>query len=76
MNMNPENPVLFDAHSESYEQALNDSIAFSGLKGDFFVRVKAAYMQDILAAHFGKVPGVDLLDAGRPLLVELRRVAC
>ena len=60
----PHNPVLFDRHSERYDQAINDAIAFSGLKVNFFVRVKAAYMQDILAAHFGDLSKVDLLDVG------------
>jgi ubiquinone/menaquinone biosynthesis C-methylase UbiE len=60
----PDNPVLFDRYDERYDQAVNDAIAFSKLKVDFFVRVKAAYMQDILAAHFGDPSGIDLLDVG------------
>jgi ubiquinone/menaquinone biosynthesis C-methylase UbiE len=65
MNMqNPNRPVPLDAYIERYDQALNDAIAFSKLKVDFFVRVKAAYMLDILAAHFGDLSRVNLLDVG------------
>src|SRR5215471_21251044 len=60
----PRNPASFDAYNEHYNQAVNDAIAFSKLKVDFFVRVKAAYMRDILAAHFDDPTGIDLLDVG------------
>jgi ubiquinone/menaquinone biosynthesis C-methylase UbiE len=65
MNRNHcDNPVSFDAYSESYDQAINNSIAFSGLKVDLFVSAKAAYTQDILAAHFGELSSINLLDVG------------
>jgi len=60
----PHNLVLFDRYNEHYDQAVNDSIAFSKLKVDFFVCVKAVYLQDILATHFGDPSRVDLLDVG------------
>jgi ubiquinone/menaquinone biosynthesis C-methylase UbiE len=61
---NSENSVSFDPYNETYDQALNDAIAFSMLKSDFFVRVKAAYLQEILGAHFDDPSKVDLLDVG------------
>jgi predicted TPR repeat methyltransferase len=60
----PLKPVLFDAYSDHYEQLVNESLAFSKLKVDFFIRVKAEYMQDILTAHFGDSSKVRLLDIG------------
>jgi hypothetical protein len=60
----PHNPVLFDRYNERYDEAVNDAIAFFKLKVDFFVHVKAAYMRDVLAEHFGDPSGVDLLDVG------------
>jgi ubiquinone/menaquinone biosynthesis C-methylase UbiE len=62
--MNSNSPGLFDAYADSYDEAINDSIAFSGLKVDFFVRVKALYMQKILAARFGEGSKISLLDVG------------
>lgn len=64
MNSQTDGPVSFDSLTERYDQAINHAIAFSTLKVDFFVRVKAAYMYDILAAHFGDPSRVDLLDVG------------
>src|SRR5262245_45200440 len=58
------NMQSFDPYNELYDQAVNDAIAFSKLKVDFFVSVKAAYMHGILAEYFGDPSRVDLLDVG------------
>jgi ubiquinone/menaquinone biosynthesis C-methylase UbiE len=60
----PGNSNLFDSYSERYDEAVNDAIAFSKLKVELFVRVKAAYMQDILASHFSDPSSIELLDVG------------
>jgi ubiquinone/menaquinone biosynthesis C-methylase UbiE len=63
--MSAQNPdKLFDSYDTTYDGVVNKAIAFSGLKVDFFVRVKAAYLKDILAAHFGNPSTVNLLDVG------------
>lgn len=54
----------FDAYAHSYDQAVNDSLAFLGMKVDYFTRVKAAYLTDLLARHFGDTARLDLLDVG------------
>jgi ubiquinone/menaquinone biosynthesis C-methylase UbiE len=62
--MNGQDPDTFDLYNEDYDQAVNEAIAFSKLTVDFFVRAKAAYLRDIVTAHFGKASKVDLLDVG------------
>lgn len=54
----------FDEFSGAYDQAVNNAIAFSGLKVDFFARVKADYLLDIIGQHFNTRKDVALLDIG------------
>lgn len=54
----------FDAYATSYEAAVNRSLGFIGAKVDYFTRVKAGYLLDILGGHFGSVDKVNLLDIG------------
>jgi SAM-dependent methyltransferase len=60
----PGRPASFDLHSEHYDETVNEALAFSKLKVDFFVRAKAAYLRDIITAHFGNASTIDLLDVG------------
>ena len=41
----------FDQHATSYAAAVNDSIAFSGLKVDTFVRAKAFHLRQLFEAN-------------------------
>lgn len=59
-----EQPAQFDAYSGSYDDAVNRSLAFTGLKVDYFTRVKADYLIDLLRGHFGDTRRLDLLDIG------------
>lgn len=67
-------PSQFDAYSGSYDDAVNRSLGFLG-KVDYFTRVKAGYLIDLLGEHFGDAGKVRLLDVGcgvgnvHPLLV-------
>lgn len=54
----------FDAYKTSYRDTVNASLSFTGLDVDFFTRVKADYLRDLLAAHFPDPGGIDLLDVG------------
>lgn len=54
----------FDAYSGNYDDVVNSSIAFSGLKVDFFTRAKANYIDDIFDAHFAGRRNIDILDVG------------
>lgn len=69
-------PSEFDAYSKSYDEAVNSSIGFSGLKVDFFTRVKAQYIKGLIADQFGDAKGVRVLDVGcgvgnyHPYLIE------
>jgi len=53
----------FDQYDRDYEQVVERSIAFSGLKHDFFLEAKAIALRRLFAEHFGdRKP--DLLDLG------------
>lgn len=54
----------FDTYKTSYRDAVNASLGFSGLDVDFFTRVKADYLVDLLAARFGDVANLDVIDIG------------
>lgn len=58
-------PAQFDAYATGYADEVNKSLAFlGGVKVDYFTRVKAGTMLDLVSAHFGKSKGLDLLDVG------------
>lgn len=54
----------FDGYRKSYSDAVNDSISFSGLTVDFFVRAKAVRLLDILEAKLGTTRNLSILDVG------------
>jgi ubiquinone/menaquinone biosynthesis C-methylase UbiE len=56
----------FDAYRDSYSNEIDKSLAFSGQSQDFFTKVKADYILDILEQEFkntGSQP-LNLLDVG------------
>ena len=55
---------IFDTHSETYDSVTNGSIAFSGLKVDFFVRAKAEHLLSECNKRFGATDSLDILDVG------------
>lgn len=54
----------FDAYRDSYEATVEDSIAFSGLRHDFFLRAKADLLAELVDRHFGPGRRPSLLDIG------------
>ncbi|CAM3724981.1 class I SAM-dependent methyltransferase [Litorimonas haliclonae] len=58
------NKEIFDSRSSHYAEDINDSVAFSGLKADFFTRVKAEYFRDHLTEKFGGTTKLNVLDLG------------
>lgn len=54
----------FDAYAGSYDEEVNRSLGFLGVKVDYFTRVKAAYLLDLLRGHFGATEALALLDVG------------
>lgn len=54
----------FDDYSRSYDAAVNDAIGFSGLKVDFFTKVKADYLIDLVAREVGPPSNLNILDVG------------
>ena len=68
---------IFDRFKDLYAEAVNDAVAFSGFTGDFFTRVKADYLLDLVVAHFGATTAaLSVLDVGcgvgnyHPLLTD------
>lgn len=58
------NKKIFDEHSANYSREVDEVVAFSGLKADFFTRVKAERLLEYLGDHFGDVSSLKLLDLG------------
>jgi ubiquinone/menaquinone biosynthesis C-methylase UbiE len=54
----------FDSYSRCYEAAVNKAISFSGLKVDFFTRVKGDYLLDIVSRELGPQENLSILDVG------------
>jgi len=69
--------AAFDAYDASYAAVVQDSVAFSGIGYDFFLRSKAALLADIIAEHLPDRPSPKVLDVGcgigalHPLLAPL-----
>lgn len=54
----------FDRYNESYDDAVNRAIAFSGQKVEAFTRAKAHDLLRTIASHFDSPRGLNLLDVG------------
>lgn len=54
----------FDRYKESYSPAVDSAVAFTGLKTDFFTRVKADYIADVASGLPGGQGALDVLDIG------------
>jgi SAM-dependent methyltransferase len=54
----------FDAYNASYDDKVNEALSFVGLKVDFFTRVKAHYLLDILHERCGDIKKLAVLDVG------------
>jgi SAM-dependent methyltransferase len=54
----------FDQYKDTYSNAVDKAVAFTGLKTDFFTRVKADYLIETVEARFGSADGLDALDVG------------
>jgi SAM-dependent methyltransferase len=55
---------VFDAYRESYRETVADSVGFSGLGYDYFLRSKAALLRRLLAELLPATPSPRLLDVG------------
>lgn len=54
----------FDRYRESYDDAVNRAISFSGQKVEAFTRAKAHDLLRTIASHFDSPRGLNLLDVG------------
>jgi len=65
--MDPQQQAIaaeFDRYKESYDDAVNRAIAFSGQKVESFTRAKAADLVRTITSHFPSPRQVKLLDVG------------
>jgi SAM-dependent methyltransferase len=54
----------FDTYKDTYSEAVDASVSFTGLSTDFFTRVKAGYILDVTQTHFGNPGELSVLDVG------------
>lgn len=54
----------FDAYRDSYSQTVDEAIGFAGLSADFFTKVKAGYILDLVREKFSDASKVSALDIG------------
>jgi SAM-dependent methyltransferase len=54
----------FDRHGTSYREEVAESVAFIGQGLDFFSEVKARYLLETAARHFGRLDHLSVLDVG------------
>jgi ubiquinone/menaquinone biosynthesis C-methylase UbiE len=65
--MDPQQQAIaeeFDRYKESYDDAVNRAVAFSGQKAESFTRAKADDLLRTIASHFNSPRLVSLLDVG------------
>jgi ubiquinone/menaquinone biosynthesis C-methylase UbiE len=65
--MDPQQQAIakeFDSYNESYDDAVNRAIAFSGQKVEAFTLAKARDLLRTIASHFGSPHQLNLLDVG------------
>jgi SAM-dependent methyltransferase len=60
----PAGEAKFDRYAQCYEAEVNRSLGLLQGKADYFTRVKADYLLDLVSAHFGGTDHVALLDVG------------
>jgi ubiquinone/menaquinone biosynthesis C-methylase UbiE len=66
----------FDTYSDTYNEAVNGALAFTGMKVDFFTRVKMNYLINIIQCSLPSADAANVLDVGcgvgngHPLLVD------
>lgn len=54
----------FDSYSRTYDTTVDQALGFTGLKVDFFTRVKADYLLDIVNREVGQPSDCTILDVG------------
>src|SRR5262249_6111693 len=54
----------FDGYSRSYNDAINRALAFTGMKVDFFTRVKMDYLVEIIEGMRPTASAAEVLDVG------------
>lgn len=56
--------AAFDAYRGAYADVVQDSVSFSGISYDYFLRSKAALLAQLMGAHFAGQKAPSVLDVG------------
>lgn len=64
MSKNSENQEEFDAYKDDYSELIGDSLSFAGQSHDFYTRVKADKLIEIIEKKHLSKEAVDVLDVG------------
>jgi SAM-dependent methyltransferase len=57
-------PKEFDAYDRTYSEAVDRALAFSGMRVDFFTRVKVDYLVDLIDRFRPPAAAAELIDIG------------
>lgn len=57
-------PAEFDAYERTYSETVNAALAFSGMKVDFFTRVKVDYFVDLIESLRPPAARAEVIDIG------------
>lgn len=57
-------PSEFDAYDQTYSETINRALAFSGMRVDFFTRVKVEYFVDLIESERKPAQKAEVLDIG------------
>jgi SAM-dependent methyltransferase len=60
----PNHNADFDAYSESYDHTVNSALGFAGAKVDFFSKVKADCLKQLISDRFTDLGRTSVLDVG------------
>jgi len=61
---NKSNEKLFEAHAKTYSDDIDHAVSFSFQNTNFFSKVKADYLLNLIGQKIGKARGLKLLDVG------------
>ena len=56
--------TLFDKYDQTYQHTVEQSVGFSGLKHNFFLKAKQNVLTNIIQRHFPNKNRLDSLDIG------------
>ena len=62
----------FDGYLERYEGTIDEAIAYTGKSREYFTKVKADYLGELLAERFDENEPLNVLDVGCAMESSIR----